>query len=74
MSTNKIVAIIMAVVVLVAFLAILPTILTSTTTAAQAANAQAYTDVEAIIKLLPLVSVIGGFCVAGSIAFVAAKN
>ena len=74
MSTNKIVAIIGAVVTLVAFLAILPTILARTTTAAQAANAQAYTDVEAIIKLLPLVSVIGGVGVAGLIAFTAARQ
>ena len=40
----------------------------------QAANAQAYTDVEAIIKLLPLVSVIGGVGVAGLIAFTAARQ
>ena len=74
MAVGKITSIILAVVVLVAFLAVLPTIITSTGQAATAANTGAFTDVEAIINLIPLVASVGGIAVAGLIAFQAAKG
>ena len=64
----------MAVVVLVAFLAILPTIISSTGTASSDATTAGFTDVAAIIDLLPLVSVIGGVGIAGLIAWQASKK
>ena len=74
MAVGKITSIILAVVVLVAFLAVLPTIISSTTSAATAANSGGFTDVEAIIKLIPLVASVGGIAVAGLIAYQAAKG
>ena len=74
MAVGKITSIILAVVVLVAFLAGLPTIISSTTSAATAANTGGFTDVEAIIKLNPLVASVGGSAVAGLIAYQAAKG
>ena len=74
MAVGKITSIILAVVVLVAFLAVLPTIISSTTAAASAANTGGFTDVEAIIKLIPLVASVGGIAVAGLIAYQAAKG
>ena len=74
MAVGKITSIILAVVVLVAFLAVLPTIISSTTAAATAANTCGFTDVEAIIKLIPLVASVGGIAVAGLIAYQAAKG
>ena len=75
MAVGKITSIILAVVVLVAFLAVLPTIISSTTAAAAtAANTGGFTDVEAIIKLIPLVASVGGIAVAGLIAYQAAKG
>ena len=74
MAVGKITSIILAVVVLVAFLAVLPTIISSTTSAATAANTGGFTDVEAIIKLIPLVASVGGSAVAGLIAYQAAKG
>ena len=74
MPVGKITSIILAVVVLVAFLAVLPTIISSTTAAATAANTGGFTDVEAIIKLIPLVASVGGIAVAGLIAYQAAKG
>ena len=74
MAVGKITSIILAVVVLVAFLAVLPTIITSTGAAATAANTGGFTDVEAIINLIPLVASVGGIAVAGLIAYQAAKG
>lgn len=74
MNTSKISAIIMSVVVLVAFLSILPTIISSTKTASTGATTDGFTDVAAIIDLLPLVAVIGGVGIAGLIAWQAGKK
>ena len=74
MAVGRITSIILAVGVLVAFLAVLPTIISSTTAAATAANTGGFTDVEAIIKLIPLVASVGGIAVAGLIAYQAAKG